>query len=88
MTTKELWVVTISAEVVVLAEDSIDAVEEARSAIRDGSVEPEPESAGEMTYLPDGWDLDCLPYGGDNDDETLGVLIEAGAAPKYRRGKP
>lgn len=80
---KRLWVVQVTADVVVLAENEAEAVYAAREAERSGEVDPEPASAVEMSWLPDGWDLDCLPFGGNDDEQTLGKLIEAGAAPRY-----
>lgn len=79
---KRLWVVTLAAEVVVLAESRSDAEDEARDALQSGDVNPEPDPASPMTWLPAGWDMGCIPYGADG-DETIEDAIAAGAAPEY-----
>jgi hypothetical protein len=82
MSTKRLWVVTLAAEVAVLAESMADAEDEAREALRSGDVDPEPDRPSPMTWLPAGWDKSCIPYGADG-DETIEDAIAAGAAPEY-----
>lgn len=80
--TKKLWTVTFSDEIIVLAESE----EEAREIAEDNKRELdfEPESVLETTYLPGGWELDSLPFGTD-DDQSIGKLIEQGAAPEYTK---
>lgn len=85
--TRRLYTVTLACpEIVVLAEDEADALRVASEVILTGEwmEDPEPTDAGELTYLADGWDEESLPYGGDR-DETIGELIEQGAAPGYRK---
>jgi len=82
--TRRLYTVTLSLELVVIAETEADAQRVALDVVTSGECmeEPEPTDAAELSYLPGGYDLDCLPYGGDR-DETIGELIEQGAAPGY-----
>lgn len=80
---EQLWIVTVQDEVVVLAESAEGAMRLAKKARRDGTLNPEPESAAPMTYMPGDWDSDCLPYGNGSDADSIGVLIKDGRAPKY-----
>jgi hypothetical protein len=84
---KRLYVVTVESSVVVVAED----VDQARVLARKPDVEFNFEALGahisELTYLPDDWDEDSIPFGlrADADrDRTIGGWIDAGAAPVYR----
>lgn len=77
---KQLFIVEISAETVVLAENEQEAMEIAEGYAMDLTFEAHrPER---LTALPDGWDEDSLPYG-DDSDKTIGQWIDEGAAPKY-----
>lgn len=80
---EQLWIVTVQDEVVVLAESAEEAMKLAKKAKHDGTLNPEPESATPMTYMPCNWDSDCLPYGNASDADTIGALIKDGRAPKY-----
>lgn len=76
---KQLYIVRIETEVVVLAESPEDAEHEARY----GHIDDEPEvSAEPMRYMPGGWERGSLVYGAEGDQE-LGTLIDQGFAPKY-----
>lgn len=95
--TRRLYTVTLSLELVVLAETEADAQRVALDVVTSGECmeEPEPTDAAELSYLPGGYDLDCLPYGGDR-DETIGERdVEAAEhvngeidAPTIVRGAP
>ena len=58
---KKLYVVTIMAEVVVIAGDEHEALRGAEDALITGDVSVEPERAEEMTALPGNWDVDSIP---------------------------
>jgi len=80
---KKLYVVTISTEVVVAAHSQEEAEEVAASGIEDT-----PDySAVPMTWLPHGWNPDCIVYGnnseGEEVDRTIGEWFKLGAAPEY-----
>ncbi len=85
---KKLYTVTISAEVVVVAEDSNEAREVAEEAIHelyDWDLDDRP-----LRYLPNGWELDAIPFGEspkDDPDRTIGKWIEAGAGEEYVKTK-
>lgn len=81
----KLYIVTLSVEVVVVAESAMAASEMAtKTDVTDGlSYESE---ATELRFIPAEWDLDSLPYGDvdeETHDRTIGEWIEAGAAPLY-----
>lgn len=78
---KQLYVVTLSMEVVVVAEDPQEAAQIAETVDIDGTSWE--GHAVELRYLPADWDLDCLPFGDSADEMTIGKWIKAGAAPKY-----
>ena len=64
--------VTYEATMVVIAEDADHAFEvayeNAKSGIEDSGEGPSVHVTGEITaekHLRDGWDVECVPYGGD-----------------------
>lgn len=79
---KMLFVVTVTSEYVVLADSEDDACEIARRAHRNSDQEEDFE-AFTMTYLPAGWDGDCLVYGDHQGDLTVDQAVDAGHAPDY-----
>lgn len=87
-----LFVVTVTTETVVLAEDAEDAVERARADLTDILHDGEgPEiTAVPMTYYPGQMDEGCIPYGrrvNADPDRTIGKWVERGAAPEMRAAK-
>jgi hypothetical protein len=68
---KRLYVVTISLEYAVLADDEDEACSYVREAVRDASLSDEDGEASEAKRsgycLPSGWGSDTLVYGGDGD---------------------
>lgn len=65
-----LYVVEISVRTVVQADDDLHAQAVAEDQFRDIARDERPEVSVEHEVfsarcLPSGWDLDCLPYGGD-----------------------
>lgn len=81
---KRLWVVTFSAEVVVVASDESEAYEAAYSEYQD--IRMEAEHIEPLRHMPSGWSEESLPYGSEDDTETIGVLVRQGAAPEYAAG--
>jgi hypothetical protein len=83
---KKLFVVSTELEVVVLAETKEDAEKlvnhERISDLAQGDLG---WHAQPMMWMPGDWDTSCLPFGGDDntDCQTIGELIEEGAAPEY-----
>jgi hypothetical protein len=82
---KQLYVVSVTTEIVVLAEST----EEAEEIAEDCRIDWEgPGFAQPMRVMPAGWDLDSVPFGeGDEEDpdRPLKGWIERGAAPEYSR---
>lgn len=80
----KLYTVSISHEVVVIAESEDEAREAAEQAWRDVSEYDLDMTPIEMSYLPSGWDGRELPYQANDDlpEQTVDQWIEAGAAPK------
>lgn len=78
---KRLYVVTLSMEVVVVAEGPSEASRIAEVA--DIDFHSWDGDAVEMRHLPGDWDLDCIPFGDADPERTVGQWIEAGAAPAY-----
>lgn len=85
---KRLYTVTISQEIVVVAEDSNEAREVAEDAISDlydWDIDDRP-----LRHLPGGWGLEAIPFGespADDPDRTIAKWIEAGAGEEYRKTK-
>lgn len=80
---KQLYVVELLQELVVVAESK----QEAEALARDADYDTPSVSATELCFLPADWDLDCIPWGEQDDsnpDRTVGEWIELGAAPRYR----
>lgn len=85
---KKLYTVTITAEVVVVAESAEAAKEAAEDARHAGDVEDFDFNAQPLRYLPGSWDGDCIPFGEpdkDDPDRDIEGWINAGAAPEYKR---
>ena len=82
---KKLFVVTAEIEVIVLAESR----EEAEKITNEQRLHDVAQGelgwhAQEMTWIPADWDISCLPFSDDQHDcQTIGELIDAGAAPTY-----
>ncbi len=79
---KKLWIIERACEVVILSETREGAIKEGESLHGTDMGEPS-YRAQEMTYLPDGWDGTCMPFGQEGDD-TIDTLVAAGAAESYR----
>lgn len=81
---KQLFVVQLTYEVVIVADDAASA---------ENISNTEPIDRGEadvivrkLSYLPADWELDSLPFGDqveEEPDRTVGRWIELGAAPDY-----
>jgi len=72
---------TLETTVVVVADDPEHAIDvardNARRAIEDAPDGPEFDVSGEVTSernLRDGWDGDCIPYGGDGNTRIKDLL--------------
>jgi hypothetical protein len=87
MSNKQLFVVTVTTETVVLAEDMHEAEALARDDLNDIMFDgggPD-VMASPMTYYPGDMDEGCIPYGHRDDedpDRTIGEWVDRGAAPK------
>lgn len=73
------FVVEVTLDVVVMAEDLMGAYLATRAHWRDIAHDQEAclDDAREVSSpsdLPDGWDLECIPYGGDG-STRLGSII-------------
>lgn len=86
MSTRKLYVVSVEAEMLVVA----SSAEEAKAlAIQEGEFDfyDDAYRADEMTHIPAGWDLDSIPFGLRDDadpDRTVRDWIEKhGAGPTY-----
>jgi hypothetical protein len=83
---KKLYVVSTEVDVVVRVESREEAQriasDQCASDLMQSNVAAD-WNATEMMWLPGDWDLDCLPYGDGDSDETIRELIEAGEAPGY-----
>ncbi len=77
----KLWTVTISDEIVVLAEDADAALRIARRNMSE--VNPEADDVEPMDSLPGHWDVDAVPFSDGNKNRTIGQLVEDGMAPEY-----
>jgi hypothetical protein len=87
-TDKQLFVVQLSTEVIVLAESREAAEEYARDEYKElvsDGLGPD-AMAAPMTYYPGEWDEGSIPYGtidsdGDDPDRTIRDWVAMGAAP-------
>lgn len=83
---KQLFVVTLTREILVVADDAFEAQEMAQDAEREGDLEEPAAHAVEMSFLPGGWEMTSIPWGDRDEtdpDRTVGKWIEMGAAPQY-----
>ena len=74
--------VTIETTMVIVADDEDHAYDiardEAREAINDNRPDPNIDVRGEVTsiqHLRDGWDGNCVPYGGDGNTRLSELLM-------------
>lgn len=85
--TKKLFTVTIQAEIVVVADDAVQAGMEAAKVVRDLTFDGTfGYHAEPMRHFPAEFDGNCMPFGeGDpaDPDRTIDAWIEKGAAPEY-----
>jgi hypothetical protein len=77
------YVVEMTVRAVVMAEDEAHAHVVANRQFRDIAGDEEPDVSVEKEVrtqadLPHGWDLGCLPYGGDGNTRLEAII---GAAP-------
>lgn len=85
---KKLYAVTITQEIVVVAEDSNEAREVAEDAISelyDWDIDDRP-----LRHMPSGWSLDAIPFGespADDPDRTIVAWVKAGAGEEYVKTK-
>lgn len=77
--------VTLETKIVVVADDEDHAwqvaSDEARDAIDNDRPAPDVSVRGEVTsekHLRDGWDAECVPYGGDG-NTRIGALLQHNA---------
>jgi len=77
---KQLYVVALETEIIVLADNAKEAE---NIALKTNDNFNPSATATEMTYWPDDWEDDCLPYGSQN-NKTIKELVDAGAAPKLK----
>jgi len=86
---KQLYVVELTQEFLILADSPLAAHHLALEAAREDDTPPDVTSVSPMSYYPGEWDDDAIPYG-DRDEEdpdrTVGEWIELGAAPQLKRG--
>ena len=86
---KQLYIVELNQELLVVAEGEAKAEAFALEALRAGRAdwsEGINACASKMNYLPGDWDLECIPYGFRDEterDRTVGGWIKCGAAPFY-----
>lgn len=87
--TVKLYTVRIEREFVFASDAATmhEVEEEVRTAIVRGHIDDDCfEDAAEvrsMSFLPGGYGKDCIPYGKQTDDKTIGEYIEEGAAPEF-----
>lgn len=77
-----LYVVEITVRTVVQAADEIDACIVAEDNWREIAGDTQPDAFVEQEvleerHLPTGWDLGCLPYGGDGSTRMSEMLKKA-----------
>jgi hypothetical protein len=86
MTDKKLFVVTITTEIIVVADSESDAEHLARYE-KDIEWADVDYSACPMRHMPGEWDGDSIPFGDrleEEPDRTVNAWIERGAAPEYK----
>lgn len=78
---KQLFVVEIVREVLVVAETVSDAETLARDVNDCGTADVR---ASAMRYFPGDWDEKCIPWGNDDEEleRTVGEWIAMGGAPR------
>ncbi len=84
---KQLYVVEITTEIVVLADDAKEAEALAFDEFRMNNIDDFDMHATDMTYYPANWDDKAIPYGHreeDDPDRTIGEWIKLGAVPKFK----
>jgi hypothetical protein len=79
------FVVEMTIRSVVMADDSDHAFIVAREKFRDIARDERPdvfvdEEVRSEDDLPDGWDLGCLPYGGDGNTRLADIIGDRAAA--------
>lgn len=85
MSDLKLYTVTLSAEIVVLAESKEEAEDIALHG-SDDAIDHLDADAQPMGHMPSDWDGSEIPFGEcdeDAPDRTVGEWIELGAAPEY-----
>lgn len=83
---KQLFIVTVATDIIVVAEDAAEAEKFAIKATNDGDLDEFDAEASAFTHYPGGWDEKCLPFGYRDPaepDRHIGGWIEAGAASHY-----
>ena len=83
---KQLFVVTMTTEILVVAEDAAEAEKLAQREPHVDWGEPD-YHVTPMTYLPADWDGDSIPFGHRDEaepDRTVDQWMALGAAPLYR----
>lgn len=86
------FVVEMTICTVVMADDEHHAFSVARDAFRDIASDETPEVfvrsevRGEVD-LPDGWDLECLPYGGDGSTRLEALIPGAALSAGETKGR-
>lgn len=87
--------VTFETTMVVMADDDDDARSVARrdafNALHDADEYPDVDVRGEVTsekHLRDGWDDDCVPYGGDRNKRLRELLTPNATSHRPPSGGP
>src|SRR5687767_4810150 len=78
---KQLFVVSLEAEVLVLADSPEDAEERAMRIPGLDVKEAMSAYASPMSYWPVDWEPESFPFGDDQNEKTAGELVAEGAAP-------
>lgn len=78
------YVVELTIRAVVVAEDEVHAYCVAESAFRDMARDEDPEiwverEVHSKSDLPSGWDLQCIPYGGDGSTYLAAFIADLAA---------
>ena len=73
------FVVEMTIRTVVMADDEDSAFIVARTQFREIASDEKPDvfvegEVGDEDDLPDGWDLGCLPYGGDGNTRLSEII--------------
>jgi len=85
---KQLYVVCIEHEIIVVAENEVEAIRHAGDSLRDLDIGTDDMTASPMSYLANGWGTGEIPYGyrdPKDPDRTVGEWVQQGAAPKYNK---